>query len=151
MSEASGSAGVPGRLPQVTGVRRLFIRKSVAQMHAEHAQSDLKRSLGALNLVLLGIGCIIGTGIFVLTGRAAADFAGPGIMISFVITGALCTFVALCYADAWRAWASSFADASIDASTARASSSRSRAILRVWVGRAGSFSSASQRCDWSSQ
>jgi APA family basic amino acid/polyamine antiporter len=84
---------------QVTGLRRLFIRKSVAQMHAEHAQGELKRSLGALNLVLLGIGCIIGTGIFVLTGRAAADFAGPGIMISFVITGALCTLVALCYAE----------------------------------------------------
>ena len=68
-------------------------------MHAEHAQSDLKRSLNALNLISLGIGCIIGTGIFVLTGRAAADFAGPGIMISFVITGALCAFVALCYAE----------------------------------------------------
>jgi len=96
MSETPGSAGVPER---PTGLRRLFIRKSVAQMHAEHAQGDLKRSLGALNLILLGIGCIIGTGIFVLTGRAAANFAGPGIMISFVITGLLCTFVALCYAE----------------------------------------------------
>ncbi len=96
MSETPGAVGVPAR---VTGLRRLFIRKSVAQMHAEHAQGELKRSLGALNLVLLGIGCIIGTGIFVLTGRAAANFAGPGIMISFVITGALCTLVALCYAE----------------------------------------------------
>ena len=68
-------------------------------MHAEHAASELKRSLNAINLISLGIGCIIGTGIFVLTGRAAADFAGPGIMISFVITGLLCTFVALCYAE----------------------------------------------------
>ena len=99
MPEPSVPTGVPARVPRVTGLRRLFIRKSVAQMHAEHAQSDLKRSLGALNLVLLGIGCIIGTGIFVLTGRAAANFAGPGIMISFVITGVLCTFVALCYAE----------------------------------------------------
>ena len=82
-----------------TGLRRLFMRKSVAQMHAEHAQGELKKSLGALNLVSLGIGCIIGTGIFVLTGRAAAQFAGPGIMISFVITGVLCAFVALCYAE----------------------------------------------------
>ena len=96
MSETQGAIGVP---PRLTGLRRLFIRKSVAQMHAEHAQGELKRSLGALNLVLLGIGCIIGTGIFVLTGRAAANFAGPGIMISFVITGALCTLVALCYAE----------------------------------------------------
>ncbi|HEV7690852.1 MAG TPA: amino acid permease, partial [Hyphomonadaceae bacterium] len=81
------------------GIGQLFARKSVEQMHAEHAQSELKKSLGALNLVLLGIGCIIGTGIFVLTGRAAAEFAGPGIMISFVITGLLCAFVALCYSE----------------------------------------------------
>jgi APA family basic amino acid/polyamine antiporter len=78
---------------------RIFMRKSVEQMHAEHAGGELKKSLGALNLILLGIGCIIGTGIFVLTGRAAAEFAGPGIMISFVITGILCAFVALCYSE----------------------------------------------------
>jgi basic amino acid/polyamine antiporter, APA family len=78
---------------------RLFLRKSVEQMHAEHAGGELKKSLGAVNLVLLGIGCIIGTGIFVLTGRAAAEFAGPGIMISFVITGTLCALVALCYSE----------------------------------------------------
>lgn len=78
---------------------RIFMRKSVEQMYAEHAGGELKKSLGALNLVLLGIGCIIGTGIFVLTGRAAAEFAGPGIMISFVITGVLCALVALCYSE----------------------------------------------------
>ncbi len=89
-----GTAGSPAR-----GISRLFIRKSVAQMHAEHASSELKRSLNSLNLISLGIGCIIGTGIFVLTGRAAADFAGPAIMVSFVITGLLCTFVALCYSE----------------------------------------------------
>ncbi|WP_304179915.1 APC family permease [Phenylobacterium aquaticum] len=77
----------------------IFRRKSVAQIQAEHESSELKRSLGAINLILLGIGCIIGTGIFVLTGRAAAQFAGPGIMISFIITGTLCAFVALCYAE----------------------------------------------------
>ena len=49
--------------------------------------------------MLLGIGCIIGTGIFVLTGHAAAEWAGPGIMVSFVLTGILCAFVALCYAE----------------------------------------------------
>src|SRR5690348_3781407 len=81
------------------GLGQLFARKSVEQMHAEHSQSELKKSLGALNLVLLGIGCIIGTGIFVLTGQAAAQYAGPGIMISFVITGVLCALVALCYAE----------------------------------------------------
>lgn len=93
------NASPSGTAPRVTGIRRLFIRKSVAQMHAEHERGELKRSLNAINLISLGIGCIIGTGIFVLTGRAAADFAGPGIMISFVITGVLCTFVALCYAE----------------------------------------------------
>jgi basic amino acid/polyamine antiporter, APA family len=81
------------------GLARLFARKSVEQMHAEHEHGELKKSLGALNLVLLGIGCIIGTGIFVLTGRAAAQFAGPAIIISFVITGTLCTLVALSYAE----------------------------------------------------
>jgi len=75
------------------------MRKSVGQIQAEHEHSELRRSLGALNLILLGIGCIIGTGIFVLTGRAAAQFAGPAIMVSFVITGVLCAFVALCYAE----------------------------------------------------
>ncbi len=81
------------------GIGQLFARKSVEQMHAENQSGELKKSLGAVNLVLLGIGCIIGTGIFVLTGRAAAEFAGPGIMISFVITGLLCAFVALCYSE----------------------------------------------------
>jgi APA family basic amino acid/polyamine antiporter len=81
------------------GLGQLFARKSVEQMHAEHQGGELKKSLGAINLVLLGIGCIIGTGIFVLTGRAAAEFAGPGIMISFVITGVLCALVALCYSE----------------------------------------------------
>jgi APA family basic amino acid/polyamine antiporter len=74
-------------------------RKSIEQMQAEFLSGDLKRSLGPWNLILLGIGCIIGTGIFVLTGRAAAEYAGPGIMVSFVITGTLCAFVALCYAE----------------------------------------------------
>ncbi len=82
-----------------SGLGRLFIRKSVEQMHAEHEQGELKKTLGPINLILLGIGCIIGTGIFVLTGRAAAEFAGPGIMISFVITGTLCALVALSYAE----------------------------------------------------
>src|SRR6201992_271751 len=81
------------------GIGGVFPRKAVAQIHAEHDNGELKRSLGALNLVLLGIGCIIGTGIFVLTGHAAAEWAGPAIMISFVITGLLCAFVALCYAE----------------------------------------------------
>jgi APA family basic amino acid/polyamine antiporter len=80
-------------------VGRIFQRKPVELIQAETNDGELKRSLGPLNLVLLGIGCIIGTGIFVLTGHAAAEWAGPGIMISFVITGVLCALVALCYAE----------------------------------------------------
>ena len=95
MANESGAAAPVAK----RGLGQLFARKSVEQMHAEHASGELKKSLGALNLVLLGIGCIIGTGIFVLTGRAAAEFAGPGIMISFVITGVLCALVALCYSE----------------------------------------------------
>src|SRR6202043_4073952 len=97
-ANASHNGDLPS-MANASGVGRLFLRKSVAQIQAEHAHGELKRSLGALNLVLLGIGCIIGTGIFVLTGRAAAQFAGPAIMVSFVLTGLLCAFVALCYAE----------------------------------------------------
>lgn len=78
---------------------RLTRRKTVDDLHAAHAEGELKRALGPINLIFLGIGTIIGTGIFVLTGQAAAQYAGPGIMISFVITGVLCALVALCYAE----------------------------------------------------
>jgi APA family basic amino acid/polyamine antiporter len=60
---------------------------------------SLKRSLGALNLTLLGIGAIIGAGIFVLTGQAAALYAGPAIVLSFVVAGLGCLFAGLCYAE----------------------------------------------------
>ncbi|MGH6970229.1 MAG: amino acid permease, partial [Caulobacteraceae bacterium] len=91
------SGSLIGRMSRLIG--RMFQRKPVELIHAETDHGELKRTLGALNLVLLGIGCIIGTGIFVLTGHAAAEWAGPGIMISFVITGVLCGLVALCYAE----------------------------------------------------
>ncbi len=81
------------------GLERMFQRKSVLQIQSDLEHGELKRTLGAMNLVLLGIGCIIGTGIFVLTGLAAAQYSGPAITVSFVITGTLCAFVALCYAE----------------------------------------------------
>ncbi len=59
----------------------------------------LKRSLGALNLTSLGVGAIIGTGIFVYTGTAAAQFAGPSIVLSFVLAGAGAAFASLCYSE----------------------------------------------------
>ena len=61
----------------------LFRRKSIADLHGE--EGGLKRALTATNLVLLGIGAIIGAGIFVLTGTAAAQYAGPAITLSFVL------------------------------------------------------------------
>ena len=59
--------------------------KSIAQVQTEFDRGELKRSLGAIHLVLFGIGCIIGAGIFVRTGTAAALYAGPAVMLSFVI------------------------------------------------------------------
>ncbi len=64
-----------------------------------NASHGLKRCLTAWDLTLLGIGCIIGTGIFVLSGVAAAKHAGPAIVLSFVISGMACGFAALCYAE----------------------------------------------------
>jgi len=69
---------------------------SEAQETGEHT---LKRALGPINLVTLGIGAIIGAGIFVLTGQAAAQYAGPAIMLSYVIAGLGCVFAGLCYAE----------------------------------------------------
>jgi APA family basic amino acid/polyamine antiporter len=69
---------------------------SEAQETGEHS---LRRALGALNLVTLGIGAIIGAGIFVITGQAAAQFAGPAIIISFVIAGTACALAGLCYSE----------------------------------------------------
>jgi APA family basic amino acid/polyamine antiporter len=78
----------------------LFRRKSVTDLQKE-AETDhsLKRALGALNLTMLGIGAIIGTGIFVLTGTVAAQNAGPAVVLSFVLAGFASIFAALCYAE----------------------------------------------------
>lgn len=81
------------------GLGQLFARKSVEQIQAEYGSSELKRTLGPINLVLLGIGCIIGAGIFVRTGSAAALHAGPAVIVSFIIAGAICAFAGLCYAE----------------------------------------------------
>lgn len=66
---------------------------------AEGDSHSLSRSLSAGNLILLGVGGIIGAGIFVLTGQAAAQYSGPAIIISFILSGIACTFSALCYAE----------------------------------------------------
>ncbi|HEX6974293.1 MAG TPA: amino acid permease [Vicinamibacterales bacterium] len=79
----------------------LLRTKSIEQLvgDAEHGGKALRRTLTAMDLTLLGIGAIIGTGIFVLTGTAAANQAGPGIVLSYVIAGLACGFAALCYAE----------------------------------------------------
>src|SRR6266496_4150542 len=78
----------------------LLRRKSVTQLQAD-ALTDhrLKRALGATNLTTLGIGAIIGTGIFVLTGTVAAQNAGPAVVLSFVLAGVASIFAALCYSE----------------------------------------------------
>lgn len=78
---------------------RMLARKSVEQVQRESETSQLKRTLGPWNLVFLGIGCIIGAGIFVRTGNAAALHAGPAVLISFLIAGAVCALAGLCYAE----------------------------------------------------
>jgi APA family basic amino acid/polyamine antiporter len=79
---------------------QLFQTKSVDQLRSDADQhSGLKRTLGALDLVMLGIGAIIGTGIFVLTGTAAAKNAGPAVCLSFVAAGIASAFAGLCYAE----------------------------------------------------
>jgi APA family basic amino acid/polyamine antiporter len=78
----------------------LFRRKDVSQLQADLAEDhSLKRALGAGGLVMLGIGAVIGAGIFVLTGQAAADYAGPAIVYSFILAGVACALAGLCYAE----------------------------------------------------
>lgn len=76
-----------------------FAKKPVHIIQAESEHGELKRTLSATNLVSLGIGCIIGAGIFVMTGQAAAAYAGPAIILSFVLAGLCCAFAGLCYAE----------------------------------------------------
>ncbi len=79
----------------------LFRTKPIDQLLQEAGDKEhgFKRALGGTSLVLLGIGAIIGTGIFVLTGTVAANYAGPALMLSFVISALGCVFAGLCYAE----------------------------------------------------
>src|SRR5207245_10220508 len=80
----------------------LFARKPLARLMAEAqevGEHSLKRSLGWVNLVALGIGGIIGAGLFVRTAAAIADRAGPSVVLAFVVAGIGCAFAGLCYAE----------------------------------------------------
>src|SRR4051794_41785550 len=80
--------------------RQLLARKPLETILAEmEGENRLKRALGPVNLTALGIGAVIGAGIFVATGAAAKDVAGPALMVSYLVAGLTCVFAALCYAE----------------------------------------------------
>src|SRR4051794_9692444 len=80
--------------------KQLFARKTLEMLHAEMAGEDrLRRVLGPIGLTSLGIGAIIGSGIFVTTGEAAASKGGPAVMLSFLVAGLGCALAALCYSE----------------------------------------------------
>jgi APA family basic amino acid/polyamine antiporter len=78
--------------------QRLFARRTVAELHAESERSTLKRVLGPVDLVMLGVGAIIGAGIFGTIGVAAGE-AGPAVVLSFLVTAVACGLAGLCYAE----------------------------------------------------
>jgi basic amino acid/polyamine antiporter, APA family len=82
-------------------MKRLFLKKTLADLtiDAFEDRHGLKRSLGRISLVLLGVGVIVGAGIFVLTGHVAAEIAGPAIVLSFIVAAVACAFAGLCYAE----------------------------------------------------
>ncbi len=82
------------------GNNAIFARKTLAQTTTPRpGESAMRRTLGVWSIVAIGVGAIIGAGIFVLTGTAAARYAGPAVMLSFVLGGIVCALVGLCYAE----------------------------------------------------
>src|SRR5918993_247822 len=77
----------------------LFIKKPLSQLLGQTGENQLKRTLGPGNLVALGIGAIIGAGLFVRTAAAAGEAAGPAVVLSFIIAAVGCAFAGLCYAE----------------------------------------------------
>src|SRR5688572_11080869 len=77
----------------------LFVKKSLAELKAEAESGKFKRALGPLALTTLGIGAVIGAGLFVLTGTAASQNAGPALVLSMMLAGIACAFAGLCYAE----------------------------------------------------
>jgi basic amino acid/polyamine antiporter, APA family len=77
----------------------LFLTKKVAELHAEAGAGELHRALGPGSLIALGVGAIIGAGLFSLTGIAAAEHAGPAVVLSFIVAGIGCAFAGMCYSE----------------------------------------------------
>lgn len=86
-------------IPIIIYRKRIFIRKPIEMYHEDMKTSGLRRVLGKWSLTSLGVGAIIGAGIFVMTGVGAREHAGPALAISFMVAGIGCTFAALCYAE----------------------------------------------------
>lgn len=78
---------------------QLLRKKSLADIQKSVSSTSLKRVMGPVNLTLMGIGAVIGAGIFVATGEAARNVAGPALMVSYMLAGLICVFAALCYAE----------------------------------------------------
>src|SRR6185437_2350657 len=96
MPTLDSETGKQSMASQLLATKPLDVIMEEAQ---ETGESSLRRALGPLNLITLGIGAIIGAGIFVLTGQAAATSAGPAIVVSFILSGIICAFAGLCYAE----------------------------------------------------
>ena len=73
---------------------RLFIRKPLEDVRADGERHGLVRALGPVQLVMIGIGCIIGAGVYVMTGTAASNYAGPAVVVSLALAGLACGFTA---------------------------------------------------------
>lgn len=80
-------------------LNQLFRKKTLNLMLAHSEKKELARTMSLMDLIFLGVGCVIGTGIFVVTGVVAAESAGPAIMLSFVLAGIACALAAFCYAE----------------------------------------------------
>jgi APA family basic amino acid/polyamine antiporter len=84
---------------RLLALKKLLLRKPLAQIQQEAGSHGLRRVLGAFDLMQLGIGCVIGAGIFVMVGNAAAQYAGPAVILSFLLAFVACGFAGLCYAE----------------------------------------------------
>lgn len=80
-------------------MRQIFAKKTLKTILQQADQTKLDRSLTAFSLIMLGIGAIIGAGLFIRTAAAAADNAGPSVTLSYLLAGIGCTFAGLCYAE----------------------------------------------------
>ena len=77
----------------------LFRKKTIEDLVASSEKNSFKKTLGAFDLIMIGIGCTIGTGVFVVTGVAAATYAGPAIALSYLLAAIVCVFAGLAYAE----------------------------------------------------